>query len=34
VLPITGYEQRDLQPGPLYRLARQLYFDFAKSQPV
>jgi branched-chain amino acid aminotransferase len=34
VLPVTGYEQRDLQPGPLYRLARQLYFDFAKSQPV
>ncbi len=34
VLPVTGYEQRDLQPGPIYRRARELYFAFARRQPV
>ena len=34
VLPVTRYEQRDFQPGPVYRKARELYFDYAKTQPV
>jgi branched-chain amino acid aminotransferase len=29
VLPITRVESRDLQPGPVYRQARELYFDWA-----
>jgi branched-chain amino acid aminotransferase len=29
VLPITRVENRDLQPGPLYRRARELYWDWA-----
>ncbi|THD46027.1 MAG: branched-chain amino acid aminotransferase [Bradyrhizobium sp.] len=32
VTPVKRYEQRDLQPGPLYRRARQLYWDFAHSK--
>lgn len=31
VLPVTKIEQRDLQPGPIYRNARELYFDFARD---
>jgi branched-chain amino acid aminotransferase len=31
VLPITRVENRDLQPGPIYRKARELYFDWAHS---
>lgn len=31
---ISRYENRDLQPGPLFRKARELYFDFAKTQPL
>lgn len=31
VLPITRIGERSLQPGPLYRKARQLYWDFAHS---
>jgi branched-chain amino acid aminotransferase len=27
-------DDRDLQPGPLYRRARELYWDYAKSQSV
>lgn len=34
VLPITRIEDRALQPGPVYRRARELYFDFARSCPV
>ena len=34
VLPVTRYEQRDFQPGPIYRRARELYFDYARTQPV
>ena len=29
VLPITRVEKRDLQPGPVYSRARELYWDFA-----
>ncbi len=31
VMPCTRYEDRDLQPGPLYRRARALYWDFAAT---
>lgn len=31
VMPCTRYEDRNLQPGPLYRRARELYWDFAAS---
>ena len=29
VLPITRVETRDLQPGPIYRQAREVYWDWA-----
>lgn len=29
VMPVTRVEGRDLQPGPLYRQARELYWEFA-----
>lgn len=32
VQPITRIEDRTLQPGPLYRQARQLYWDFAHGR--
>jgi branched-chain amino acid aminotransferase len=31
VMPITRVENRALQPGSIYRRARQLYWDFAAS---
>jgi branched-chain amino acid aminotransferase len=31
VLPITRIDQRDLQPGPFYRRARELYWEFAHA---
>lgn len=31
VLPITRYEGRDLQPGPVAKRARELYWQFARS---
>ena len=31
VLPITRIDDRSLQPGPLYRKARELYWEFAHS---
>jgi branched-chain amino acid aminotransferase len=34
VLPITRVEDRHYQTGHLYRKARELYWAFAKSQPV
>lgn len=34
VLPITRVEGRDLQAGPVGRRARELYFDYARTQPV
>ncbi len=29
VMPVTRVEDRDLQPGPIYTQARELYFDWA-----
>jgi branched-chain amino acid aminotransferase len=34
VLPITRVEDRDFQAGHVYQRARELYFAFAKTQPV
>jgi branched-chain amino acid aminotransferase len=34
VLPITRVEDRDYQTGHVYQQARELYFEFARSQPV
>jgi branched-chain amino acid aminotransferase len=31
VIPITRIGERSLQPGPLYRKARELYWAFAHS---
>ncbi|QIB35062.1 branched-chain amino acid aminotransferase [Ancylobacter pratisalsi] len=31
VAPITRIEDRDLQPGPVFRRARELYWDFAHA---
>lgn len=31
VMPVTRIDNRDLQPGPLYSTARQLYWEFAHS---
>lgn len=28
VVPVTRIEDRQLQPGPFYRQARELYWDF------
>ena len=32
VQPITRIDDRNLQPGPIYRKARELYRDFAHSR--
>jgi branched-chain amino acid aminotransferase len=34
VVPITRFEDRDLQPGPVAKKARELYWDWAHSTPV
>ncbi len=34
VMPVLRIDSRDLQPGPLYRKARELYWDFAHSHGV
>lgn len=34
VMPITRVEDRHLQIGHVYRRARELYFEFARSQPI
>jgi len=34
VLPITRFEDRDLQPGPIYARARELYWEFAHTKGV
>jgi branched-chain amino acid aminotransferase len=34
VLPITRVEDRHYQMGHVYQKARELYFEFARSQPV
>ena len=31
VLPCTHIEDRELQPGPIYNRARELYFEFAQD---
>ena len=31
VLPVTRIGERSLQPGPLYRKARELYWAFAQA---
>jgi branched-chain amino acid aminotransferase len=32
VLPVIRYEDRDLQPGPIGKLARELYWEFAHAE--
>jgi branched-chain amino acid aminotransferase len=32
VVPVTRIEDRDLQPGPLYKKSRELYWDFAHGR--
>ena len=32
VVPVGRIDNRQLQPGPLYRKARELYMDFASSK--
>ena len=34
VLPITKVEERHYQAGRIYQRARELYFEFARTQPV
>jgi branched-chain amino acid aminotransferase len=34
VIPITAIEDRDFAIGPVCKRARELYFDFARSQPA
>jgi branched-chain amino acid aminotransferase len=31
VMPVNRIDQRSLQPGPLYRKARDLYWEFAHA---
>jgi branched-chain amino acid aminotransferase len=32
VQPVIKFEDRVLEPGPIYRRARELYWDFAHSK--
>lgn len=34
VMPLTRFGDRELQPGPVYRRARELYFEFAAETSV
>jgi len=34
VLPVIRFDERNLQPGPMYRRARQLYWDFSAQNKV
>ena len=34
VAPITRVEDRDLQPGPITKRARELYWEYAKTTSV
>ena len=34
VLPVTRIEDRELQPGPIYRKSRELYFEFARQTDI
>jgi branched-chain amino acid aminotransferase len=31
VMPVNRIEEQSLQPGPLYRKARELYWDYAHA---
>ncbi|MEM7425138.1 MAG: branched-chain amino acid aminotransferase [Pseudomonadota bacterium] len=31
VMPVSRFEERDLQPGPIYTRARELYWDYAHA---
>jgi branched-chain amino acid aminotransferase len=31
VMPVNRIDERSLQPGPLYRKTRELYWDFAHA---
>jgi branched-chain amino acid aminotransferase len=31
VMPVNRIDERSLQPGPLYRKARELYWDYAHA---
>ncbi len=33
VKPVTRIEDRELQPGPIFRKARELYWEFARESP-
>ena len=34
VQPVSRYESRDLQPGPIGRQAHELYMTFSRTQPI
>jgi branched-chain amino acid aminotransferase len=34
VVPVVRIEDRDLQPGPVAKRARELYWEWAHSTPV
>ena len=34
VLPVSRFENRELKPGPVYRRAREMYFEFAAGTSV
>ena len=34
VMPVTRIEDRDLQPGPIFNKAKDLYFEFANQAPL
>jgi len=34
VMPCVRFEDRALQPGPMFRRARELYWDYAASEPA
>lgn len=34
VMPVTRFEDRNLQPGPVFSRAHSLYFDWAKTTPA
>jgi branched-chain amino acid aminotransferase len=34
IVPVTRIEDRHLQPGPVAKKARELYWEFAHSTPV
>ena len=34
VQPVSRYESRDLQPGPLARQAHELYMNYSRAQRI